>query len=126
MFLRLAGEQRLDDLGVEGGTAAGDLLQGPDQLVALSHPFLQQITEAGDAVLEQLERVVVVGKLGEHDDADLGVVGADPLRGLDALDGWVGGILMSVSTASGRCSATARISAAASSTAATSRPRRPG
>jgi hypothetical protein len=35
----------------------------------------------------------VQNSLGEHDDADVGVVRADPLRGVDASMVWVGGIL---------------------------------
>src|SRR5215213_4297732 len=85
--MRLAGEQHFDDLRVESRPAPGDFLQRPDQLVPVSDALLEEIPEATHPVLEQLERVVVVGELGQHDYADVGIFRADPLRGVDALDG---------------------------------------
>jgi hypothetical protein len=52
LFVRLAGEQRFDHLGVEGGPAAGHLPQRPHQLVAISHALLQQVPEPAHPVLE--------------------------------------------------------------------------
>jgi hypothetical protein len=46
---------------------------------------LQQIAEPLGAVLEQLEGVRLVGVLGQDDDPDLGMVAADRVGGLDAL-----------------------------------------
>ena len=80
-----AGEQRLDHLGVEHRPAAGDLVQRADQLVEVGDPLLEQVAHAGDAVGQQLEGVVLLDVLREDDDADAGVLGADPLGGLDAL-----------------------------------------
>ena len=65
-----ASEQHaLDDLRVERRAAAAHVLQRADQLVDLRHPLLQQVSETSDAVGEQVEREIVLGVLGQHDDA---------------------------------------------------------
>ena len=62
-------------------------MQGPDELVEVADPFLEQVAQAGHAVDQQLEGVVLLDVLGEHHHTDVGMLGADPLRGLDAFVG---------------------------------------
>ena len=101
--------------------AARHLVERADQLVDLGDPLLQQVAEPGRAVLQQLVGVVLLDELGQHDDADVRVLGADPLRRVDALGACaVGGMRMSVSTASGRCSSTAASSSSRSAAVPTS------
>ena len=78
-------------------------MQRPDQLVPVSDPLLEEIPEAAHPVLEQLEGVVVVGELREYDDADVGYSARIRFAASIPSTVWVGGILMSVSTTSGRC-----------------------
>ena len=82
---RLRGQQPLDDLRVQRGPAAGDLVQRADQLLDLGDPLLEQVPEPGDAVGEQVERVVRLDVLRQHHHAGARVLGADPLGGVDAL-----------------------------------------
>ena len=70
-----AGDQRLDDLGVEHRAASAHLVQRPDELVDVADPFLEEVTQAGDAVDEQLEGVVLLDVLGQHDDPHAGMLG---------------------------------------------------
>ena len=86
-LVRLAGHQPLDHLRVEGRTTAGDLVQGAHQLVDLRDPLLQQVAQAGHAVLQQLEGVLLLDVLREDHDTDGGEVRADPLGRVDALGG---------------------------------------
>ena len=55
------------------------------KLVELAHAILQQVGKTGSAVLEQRERVRLVGVLREDDDADVGMLCADCVGRLDAL-----------------------------------------
>ena len=87
LLARLASHQALDDLRVQGRAAAGHGLQRTDQLVDLADPLLQQVAEPGDAVGEQVERVVLLDVLREDEHAGLGELGADPLGGVDSLGG---------------------------------------
>ena len=104
----LRGDERLDDLRVEDAAAAGDLLERADELVDVGDPLLQEVPEPGGAVLQQLVGVLLLRELRQHHDADRGVVGRIGFAALIPSSVSVGGIRMSVSTASGACSSTAR------------------
>ena len=67
---RAPGHQPLDDLRIERGAAAADLLQRADQFVDLRDAFLEQVAESGDPVGEQVEGQVVLGVLGQHHHTD--------------------------------------------------------
>ena len=58
-----------------------------DQLVDLADPLLEEVTEPGHAVREQVEGVVLLDVLGEDDHAGLGELGPDPLGRVDPLGG---------------------------------------
>ena len=51
---------------------------------------LEQIADAAGVLGDQIHRVGLVAKLGEHQDADLGVLAADLDRGAQAVVGVVG------------------------------------
>ena len=55
--------QRLDHLRVEHAPAAADLLQGAHQLLDVGDAFLQEVAEAGGAVLQEVVRVGLVREL---------------------------------------------------------------
>ncbi len=55
-----AGDQRIDDVGVDHRAPGGDLADGVQQLVEVAQTLLQQVRQAARAVAEQLERVVLL------------------------------------------------------------------
>jgi hypothetical protein len=93
---------------VECGPAAGHVLECTHQVVDLADSFLQQISETGHPVGEKLEGVVLLDVMEQHHEPGAGMFRTDQLLGLDPFVGEIGDIRMSVSTASGWCSATAR------------------
>ena len=80
-----AAHERVDDLRIDDRTACAHLAQGVHEVLEVADAVLQQVAEPGRAVGEQRERVALVGVLREHDDARVGVRGADRAGGLDAL-----------------------------------------
>ena len=68
----LAGDQRLHHLGVEHRASAAHLAQGSHQLVDVADPLLEEVAQAGHAVDQQREGVVLLDVLGQHHDPDAG------------------------------------------------------
>jgi hypothetical protein len=60
-------------------------VEGADQVVDLGHPLLEQVAEPLDPLGEELEGVVLLDVLRQHDHAGLRVLGPDPLGRVDAL-----------------------------------------
>ena len=85
-----AAEQQRDDLGIERRAAAGDAAHRVGEGVDVGDAVLEQVAGALGRLREQLDRVGLLDVLGEHEHADVGVVGADLVRGAQALVG-VGG-----------------------------------
>ena len=83
----LARHQRLHDLRVEHRATAAHLAQRPDQLVDVADPLLEQVAQAGHAVDQQLEGVVLLDVLRQHHHPDPGMLRADALGRLDAFVG---------------------------------------
>jgi len=80
-------KERLDDAWVEHRPAGTDLVDRLHQPVRVPEAFLEQVGDPGRAVLEQLQRVLGVVVLGQHDDADPRVAVPDVMGELDALGG---------------------------------------
>ena len=80
-------DERLDHLGVDHRTAAGNRADGVDQLAPLGEPLLEQVGPALGPAVEQAQRVAGLDVLRQNDDADIWVAGAqfgcrpDPLVG---------------------------------------------
>jgi hypothetical protein len=55
------------------------------QFVQVGDAFLEQVAEAPHPVRQQLERVVLLHELGQHQHAGIRIPGAYPLRRNDAL-----------------------------------------
>ena len=119
VWLGRSAQQPLDHLGVERGPAARDVVQRTDQLAQLADALLEQVAETGDAVGEQVVGVVLLDVLGEDDDPVCGNSTRIRLAASIPSVVNVGGIRMSVSTASGWCRATARCRASGSATVST-------
>ena len=83
----LAAEHLRDDLGVERRAAAADAAHRVGERVDVGDPVLEQVAEPLGALGEQLARVGDLDVLGEHEDADLGQLGADLARRPQALVG---------------------------------------
>ncbi len=83
--LLLCGDERLDDLRIEDRAALRDLVQRPDDLVEVADALLQQVSESGGAVLQQFVGVLLFRVLRQDDDADVRMLLADPLGGVDPL-----------------------------------------
>ena len=81
----LLGDEALDHLRVDHRAAAGDGLDGCDELGEVVDPLLQQVRASGGPGLEQRKRVAGLAVLAEHDDADLRMCHSQALCGLDAL-----------------------------------------
>jgi hypothetical protein len=84
----LTGEQALNDLRIEHGSAACNLVQRPRQLVQVAHPLLEQIPQSCNTVAQQLERVILLGVLREHHNTDAWILGPDPFGRDDVLVGY--------------------------------------
>ena len=80
-------DERLDDLRVEHAAALRHLGERAHELLDVGDALLQQVAEAGRAVLQQVVGVLLLRELREHDHADVRVGRPDPLRGADALVG---------------------------------------
>ena len=80
-------EQGLHDAGVEHGTANPDLVDGLHEAVRVTEALLEQVGDAGRAVLEQLQGVLGVVVLREHHDTDPRVAAPDVMGEIDALGG---------------------------------------
>jgi hypothetical protein len=82
-----AADHGLDHLGADDGAARADLAQRIQQPAQVADAVLRQVGQAGRAVTEQLERVALVGVLGQHHDTGLRVRRPDRVRRVDALHG---------------------------------------
>ena len=67
--------------------ALGDPAQRVDEHRDVEDALLEQVADALGVLLEQPQRVARLDVLGEHQHADVGVLGADPLRRDQALVG---------------------------------------
>jgi hypothetical protein len=114
-----AGDECVDNLGVDHRAALVDGDDGAAQLVQVGHALLQQVGAALRSSFEEAEGVGGLGVLAEHHHADVGMGLAECLRRADALVGAGRGMRMSVSTTSGVCSSTAARSESWSSQVAT-------
>ncbi len=81
------GDEALHDLRVDGGASARDLANRGGELAGLRDPVLQQVRAPGRPRLEETERVLGVGVLAEHHDAELRMSLARPGGEPDALVG---------------------------------------
>jgi len=81
----LRGHERLHDLGIEDRPALRDLVERAHDLLDVAHALLQEVPEPRRAVLEEVVRVRLLRELRQDDDADVRVLLADALRGVDAL-----------------------------------------
>jgi DNA-binding NarL/FixJ family response regulator len=100
-----AGQQLPDDLGVEHCPAAGHAADGLDEVADVRDPVLEQVADPGGGSGEEFGCRLDLDVLGEHQDADVGMVAADgqrrpqPLVGVrgrhpDVDDGHVGAVLV--------------------------------
>ncbi len=65
----LAGDHELgDDLGIQGGPAAGDPAQGVHELADVGDAVLEQVADAARPVGQQERRVVALDVLAEDQD----------------------------------------------------------
>ena len=80
-------DQHLDDARVDHRTASRHLANGADQLVDVGHALFQQIGATACALLEQRERVLGLRVLAQDDDAHVGPLRPQALRGAKALVG---------------------------------------
>ena len=76
-----------DDGGVDDALALGDPADGIAKHRDVGDPVLEQVADALGVCLEQTHRIARVEVLREHEDAHIGVVPADRLRGDEALVG---------------------------------------
>jgi hypothetical protein len=98
-----AGKHKGDDFGVEHGGAVADAVQVCAEGWYVGDPLFEQVAAAGTGVGEQFEGVTALEVLGEDDDRRVWEVGADLEGGAESFVGVVGGMRMSVTTRSGRC-----------------------
>ena len=63
----VAADEALHDLGVEGRAAAGDALDGVDELGDVAHAVLQQVADPRGVVADELQHVGRLEVLGEHE-----------------------------------------------------------
>ena len=82
-----AAEQQRHDLGVERRAAVGDAAHRVGEGVHVGDAVLEQVARALGGLRQQVERVGLLDVLGEHEHADAGLLGADPVRGAQALVG---------------------------------------
>src|SRR5262249_57761100 len=62
---------------VDDGLACGDTFERGDELLDVEDALLEEIARATAAAFEQLQRVVGLDVLGEHEDGDVGEAPAD-------------------------------------------------
>ena len=84
---RVAPEQLRDDFGIQGGTSDGDPLQRLDEVADVGHPVLQQVADAGGVVGQEVGGVAGLDVLGEQEDAQPLVAGAQLQGEAEALVG---------------------------------------
>jgi hypothetical protein len=106
-----------DDFGVQGGTSYGDPLERFDEVADVGHPVLQQVADAGGVVGQQVGGVAGLDVLGEQQDAQPLVAGAELQGQTEPSSVKVGGMRMSMTATSGGFWATELRSAAGSPTA---------
>jgi putative ABC transport system permease protein len=82
---RLASQQAFHDPRVQCRAPARHLVQRTHELVGVGDPFLEQVAEAGHPVLEQVEHVLLLDVLRQHDDARPRMPRADLPGRVDAL-----------------------------------------
>ncbi len=85
-----AAEHPADDLGVERAAAGGDAADRLDERVDVADALLQQIADAGRLVADQVDRVVLLVVLREHQHAGLRPLRAQLLGGAQAVVGAAG------------------------------------
>jgi PAS domain S-box-containing protein len=83
----VAVDQTLDHLGVEGGAAVGDPLDGLDELGDVSHPLLEQVADSRRVVADELQHVCRLEMLGEDQDGDGGIRAPDLRSGDETVVG---------------------------------------
>src|ERR1019366_2877924 len=71
-------------------SARRHLTERPGELLDIRDVVLEQVTDSGSAAPQQLVRILGLRELGEQDDPGAWVIGADLLRGVQALDGMIG------------------------------------
>ena len=74
-------EHARDDGRVQRRAARRDARDGVREAREVAHPVLEQVADARGAVADQVERVALVGELGEHEHADVRLARADLDRG---------------------------------------------
>ena len=75
------------DSRVNHGAAACHLADGAHELIDVGHALLEQVGTTAGAFLEQRERVLRFGVLAQHNNADVGTLGAQALGGPQPLVG---------------------------------------
>jgi hypothetical protein len=60
----LPGQKGLDDHRVDDRPARDGLPKCPEQLIQVAHSLLEQVSQPGGSVLDQLERICRPGVLG--------------------------------------------------------------
>ena len=78
------------DLGIERRPALGHPAHRVGERVDVGHPVLEQVADAPGVLADEVQRVGLVAKLGEHEDPDLRVACADLDGGAQAVVGVVG------------------------------------
>ena len=87
VFAAPSPQEARDDRRVDDGLALGDPTQRVDEHGNVEDALLEQVADALGMLFEQPQRVAGLDVLGEDEDADIGVLGADPLGGDEALVG---------------------------------------
>ena len=80
----VAGEQLADDLGVQGGAAGGDAVDGGEELVQVGDAVLEQLADAAAAVGEEVGGVGAFDVLRHDEDLRGRVGGAQSQGGAEA------------------------------------------
>src|SRR5690606_9299989 len=80
----VAAQQLRHHLRVDGGPAVGDTAQGLQELVDVGHAVFEQVADLGRATAQQLRGVGADHVLGEQQHRDIGMLLADPDRGVHA------------------------------------------
>lgn len=85
-FPLAVGEARYD-LGVEDAAAGDDPPQRVGEFVGVGDAILEEVADAAGPVRRQREDVVGLDVLGEHEDADFGMLGSDGVGGTEPFVG---------------------------------------